>query len=213
MLVWDQFVDLLQAAIFAYSQACGGNVGVGIVAVTFLVRMAMLPLTLRLARLSAAHVEAMRRLKPKLERIRTRYRGKPECVAEETRRLFDKEGVSPLPLAGCLGSLVQMPVLVGLFSAVRSAAAAGGRFLWIPSIAKPDFLLTIAVAALTYAAVALGARDAEPNKTVMLLIPTVVTFLVLSRLAAGIGLYWGVSSLVSVLQAAIVRRRSTAKPC
>ena len=213
MLIWYQFVDVLRAAIFAYSQACGGNMGVGIVAVTFLVRMAMLPLTLRLARLSAAHQEAMRRLKPKLERIRTRYRGKPGRVAEETRRLFDKEGVSPLPLAGCLRALVQMPVLVGLFSAVRGAAAAGGRFLWIRNIAKPDFLLTIAVAALTYAAVALGAKDVEPNKTWMLLIPMVVTFLVLSRLAAGIGLYWGVSSLVSLLQAAILRRQAAAKAC
>jgi YidC/Oxa1 family membrane protein insertase len=96
---------------------------------------------------------------------------------------------------------------------LRRARRGGGRFLWIGNIAKPDFLLTIAVTALTYAAVAVGAKDAEPNKTVMLLIPAVVTALVLSRLAAGIGLYWGVSSLVSLLQAVIVRRQSSAKAC
>jgi len=213
MLVWSEFVDLLRAAIFAYAGACGGNLGMGIVGVTLLVRVAMLPLTLRLARLAASHREAMLRLRLKLDEIRKRYRGKPERLAQATRRLFVKEGVSPLPLAGCLGSLVQMPVLVGLFSVVRRAAATGGRFLWIPNIAKPDFLLAIAVAALTYAAVALGAKDAESSQTVMLFIPAVVTVLLLSRLAAGIGLYWGASSVASLLQAAIVRRQSTGKGC
>ena len=105
-----------------------------------------------------------------------------------------------------------MPVLVGLFSAVRNAAKAGGRFLWIPNVAKPDWLLAIVVAALTYAAVALGARDAESNK-MLLLIPPLIAFLALARLAAGVGLYWGVSSLVGLLQAAIIRRESKAQAC
>lgn len=211
MVVWDQFVDLLRAAIFAYTQACGGNLGVGIVGVTFLVRMAMLPLTLRLARLSAAHQELIRKLKPELDKIRTRFKNRPERLAQETRRVFQREGVSPFPLVGCVGALVQAPILLGLFSAVRGCVAAGGRFLWIRNIARPDFLLTIAVTALTYATAALGATSTDQNKALMIAFPTIVTFLVLSKLSAGIGLYWGVSGLVSLLQAAIIRRERLIK--
>jgi YidC/Oxa1 family membrane protein insertase len=127
-------------------------------------------------------------------------------MARETQRLFERERVSPLPLKGCLGAVVQMPILLALFSAVRRCAAAGGRFLWIRSIAKPDFVLTVAVTALTYATVALGAGSTGQNKTLTIAIPTVITFFVLLRLSAGIGLYWGASSLVSLLQAAIIRR-------
>lgn len=210
MVIWDQCVDLLRAAIFAYSQACGGNLGAGIVGVTLLVRMAMFPLTLRLARLSAKHQELMRKLKPDLDRIRGRFKNKPERIARETQRLFEREGASPLPLKGCLGMVVQMPVLLALFTAVRDCAAAGGRFLWIRNIAKPDFALTLAVTALVYATAAMGASSAEHNKALIIAFPTIITLLILSKMAAGIGLYWGGSSLVSLLQTAIVHRERSA---
>jgi len=206
MLVWDQWVDLLRAAIFAYSQACGGNLGIGIVAVTLVVRMAMFPLTLRLARISAAHQELMRELKPKLDRIRKRFKTKPERMAQETQRLLEREGVSPLPMKSCLGTLIQMPILLALFTAVRSCLGAGGRFLWIRNIARPDFVLTVAVTALTSATVAIGADSTGQNRALMVAIPTVITFVVLLKMSAGIGLYWGVSSAVSLLQALLVRR-------
>jgi len=211
MVIWDQLVDLLRTAIFAYSQACGGNVGMGIVVVTFLMRMAMLPLTLRLARVSAVHQETMRRLKPELDRIRKRFRSKPERLARETRRVFQREGVSPVPLKGCLATLAQMPVLLALFSAVRACVAAGGRFLWIGNIAKPDFVLTLAVTALAYVTAALGLHSAEENKSLLIAVPTILTFFVLLKMSAGIGLYWGVSSLVSLLQTALVRRGAQAR--
>ena len=210
MAGWEQFIDLFRAAIFASSQACGGNLGAGIVAVTFLVRVAMFPLTLRLARLSATQQELMRRVKPELDRIRMRYKNKPERVVKETQRLLKKEGVSPFPFVGCAGTLVQLPIMLGLFSAVRRCAAAGGRFLWIRNIAKPDLILTIAVTAITSVTVTLGANSTDQNKTLVLLITMVVTIFVLSKTSAGIGLYWGVSSLVSLLQAAIIRRESLA---
>ena len=206
MVVWDQFVDLLRDAIFAYAQACGGNLAFGIIAVTFLVRVAIFPLSLRLARFSAVHQERMRKLKPKLDSIRTRFKNRPKRLAEETRRLFEKEGISSMPLVGCVGTLVQMPILLGLFSAVRRCVAAGGRFLWIRNIAKPDFLLTLAVTALTYVTVLLGANSGDQNKTLMILVPTILTFFILLRMSSGIGLYWGVSSLVGLLQSFIIRR-------
>ena len=50
MGLWSDIVDVLREAIFAYAQISNGNLACGIMAVTFLARLALLPLTLRLAR-------------------------------------------------------------------------------------------------------------------------------------------------------------------
>jgi YidC/Oxa1 family membrane protein insertase len=100
MFVWDQFVELLRVAIFAVAQALGGNLGAGIAGVTLLIRLALLPVTLRLARASHAQQELMRRLKPELDKIRAQHKRRPEQIAVETQRLFQRHGASPFPLTG-----------------------------------------------------------------------------------------------------------------
>lgn len=206
MPVWNEAVNLLSAAIFAYSQACAGQLGVGILAVTFLVRAIMFPLTLRLARAAAAQRALMQKIKPELDQIRKRYGKQPVRLTKETQRIYERENASPLPLKGCLGNLVQMPVLLALFTAVRRCVQAGGRFFWIGNIAKPDFLLATIVASITCMTAALGASSSEQNHAVMIAIPTALTFIVLLRMAAGVGLHWGVSSLFNLLQSVILYR-------
>lgn len=206
MAIWEQVVEILRESIFVYAQATGGNLGGGILAVTLLVRLALFPLTLRVARLSAVHQGRMRRLQPELDALRRRFNDDQGRLAEETRRVFAREGVSLMPRAGCLGMLVQMPVLLALFSAVRRVSTQGGRFLWIGSIARPDFILAGLVAALTGAAVAFGPQSMPQGRALLIILPTVVTLVALSQMAAGIGLSWGVSSLASLLQAIVLRR-------
>src|SRR4030095_6577901 len=46
---WDQIVDTLRESMIAYAYVFNGNYGAGILAVTFLARLALLPITLRLA--------------------------------------------------------------------------------------------------------------------------------------------------------------------
>jgi len=210
MIVWTDLVDLFRAAIFAYSQACGGNLGWGIMAVTFLVRGVMLPLTLRMARAADAHRKLMQKLKPELEKVQTRYRNDPARLARETRRLYEREETSPLPLKGCLGNLVQMPILLALFQAVRDTVRAGGRFFWIGNIAKPDIFIAAVVTAITGVTAAVSGNAGEQNSLLTIAIPTLLTFVVLFRLSAGVGLYWGVSSLVNLFQAIILRRERLA---
>ena len=208
--MWEQVVEILRGSIFVYAQACGGNLGGGILIVTLLARLALFPLTLRMARASAAHAERMRGLQPELDAIRRRCADDPRKLAEETRRVFAREGVSLMPRAAWLGMLVQAPVLLALFSAVRSVSSLGGRFLWVASIAKSDVVLALAVAGLTGVAVALGPPSAPQGRTVLIMLPTVITLVVLTQMAAGLGLYWGMSSAGSLVQALVLRRERRA---
>ncbi|HZM95892.1 MAG TPA: YidC/Oxa1 family membrane protein insertase [Vicinamibacterales bacterium] len=207
MGLWSDVVDVLREAIFAYAQMSNGNLACGIMAVTFLARLALLPLTLRLARRAARQQEAMRRLKPELDAARAAFRDDPARLANETQRIFAREGLSMIPAAGCLGIIMQTPVLLALYNAVRESTTLGGRFLWIRDISKPDMALAMVVAAITAASMAAGPQPDGPaqQRMVMLALPAVFTLVALWQMASGVGLYWGVSSLVGVAQGLIVR--------
>lgn len=206
MALWEQFVELLREAIYAYAQASHGNLATGILGVTFLARLALFPLTLRLAKIAATHQDRVRQIQPELDALRVRHKHDPRRLAEETRRVFSREGISMFPMGSLVGGLVQAPILLGLYSAVRQCASAGGRFLWVADISKPDRLVVVLVAALTGASAALAPQATGQSRTVMTVLPALLTMLFLAKMAAGVGLYWGVSSAVGVVQAAVAQR-------
>ena len=208
MLLWNHIVDVIRESMFAYAQISNGNNAYGIMAVTFLARLALFPLTLRLAKSAAAQQEAMRRVAPELEEVRARFKNDPARLAQETRRVFAREGVSMLPAAGCVGLLLQSPVLLALFDAVRQCAAMGGRFLWIGDIARPDMALALLVAVATAASMAVSPQPDAPaqQRQLLMVLPALFTMVALWKMAAGVGLYWGVSSVFGIAQGIIVRR-------
>src|SRR5262245_45368289 len=208
MLLWNNTVDVIREAMLAYAQISNGNNAYGIMAVTFLARLALFPLTLRLAKSAALQQEAMRRVAPELEEVRTRFKNDPARLAQETRRVLAREGVSMIQGAGCVGALLQTPVLLALFDAVRQCAAMGGRFLWIRDIASPDIALALFVAVVTAGSMAAGPQPDAPaqQRQLLLVLPALFTMLALWKMAAGVGLYWGISSVFGIAQGIIVRR-------
>lgn len=206
MMLWHQGVEILRESIFAYAQACNGNLGAGILAVTFLARLALLPLAIRVARTAAHQQRAMARLQPALDGLRKAHKGDSRRLADETRRLFAREGVAPFSASSFLGTVAQIPIFLALYSSVRQAASSGGRFLWIRSLARPDWPLAIIATILTLAGTATGSIAPSPSRSVMLSISAVVTVLALSKMAAGVGLYWAMSSLFGAVQGRVVQR-------
>ena len=65
--MWASFVELIRVAIFAAAHVCGGSLGAGIIGVSVIVRIALLPLTLRLARQARAQQMRVAALKPALD--------------------------------------------------------------------------------------------------------------------------------------------------
>jgi len=208
MWLWNESIEVLRESMLAYAQVCNGNLGYGILIVTFLARLALLPLGLRLARVAQAHQRAIQKIQPELERLRKRFERNPRRLAEETRRLMAREGVSPVSVGGCIGAVVQIPVFVALYSAVRQAAALGGEFLWIRDISRPDIVVGVLATLFTVAATASGSSGPAPSRSIILLMSAVLTAVALSKMAAGIGLYWGLSSLFGTIQGVVVQRRA-----
>jgi YidC/Oxa1 family membrane protein insertase len=140
--------------------------------------------------------------------LKNRYANDPRRLNEEMQRVFGREGISPVPVAGCLGAVAQAPALISLYSAVRRVAIMGGHFVWVRDIGRPDFALTLVVAALAaLGTMASGDSSTSQSRTLMTVLPTVITLMVLSKMAAGVALYWGMSSAFSVAQGMMVKRQ------
>jgi membrane protein insertase Oxa1/YidC/SpoIIIJ len=98
-------------------------------------------------------------------------------------------------------------MFVAFYSAVRQTALVGGRFLWIPNIAKRDLWLSVAVAGITFLSL-LVSRTSMPPETsrLLLVVPVVIMGVVLLKTSAGVALYFGVSSAAQMAENYLVRR-------
>ena len=104
--MWAGFVELLRAGIFAAAHVCGGSLGGGIFLVSAGMRLALLPLTLRLARSARAQQAKLAALQPEIEALQRRFANDPGRLIRETRALHAKHGIRLLTPSGLLGMAI-----------------------------------------------------------------------------------------------------------
>ena len=206
-MLWSEAIDLLRALIFSVAHVFNGSIGVAVILVSLLIRLALLPLTLRLARRAAAHRRRLMELQPEVERLQRRYAKDPAAMWRETAALYRRRGVKQVDLGGMLGALAQAPVFVALYSVLRRGLGSGIRFLWIADSAMPNAVLTVVVAGLTTASIAVGpAAGSRTAQVLMLGLMAATTLWFLSSTSALFALSTGAGSLVGALQGFLLRR-------
>ena len=206
--MWAGFVELLRAAIFAAAHVSGGSLGGGILLVSAGIRLALLPLTLRLARRARDQQAKLATLLPELEALQRRYANDPLRVMRETRALQAKHGIRLLTPSGLVGMAIQLPLLGGLFAAVRTGLGARVRFLWVGDLARPDGALLLIATALT--AWSISSTPSTPGQTTtqtpLLVVGVLATAAFLWTASSAVALSAGAGSLVSVLQNWLMNR-------
>lgn len=205
--MWSAFIELIRATIFAGSHLLNGSLGLSIVVVSTLVRLALLPLSLRTARLTRQHQARLATVQPELRRLQKRHAGDPAQLVARTRALYEEHGIPMLPKGSIISMAVQMPLLGGLFAAVRGGLGARVRFLWIADLTRFDAILVSAVVAMAGAAswVAPGA-PATPGGRVAMLVAMGATLAFLWSASSAVALSVGAGSAVSILQSWLIRR-------
>jgi YidC/Oxa1 family membrane protein insertase len=198
---------LLAATLVYLVQFFGGSLGCAIVALSLGIRVALLPLTIKLARRSLRSQAIARALQPEIEELKKRFGKKPDRLFEELGKLYRKHNYSPFDLGTLVGSFVQLPIFGMLYSTIRNALTANSRFLWIRNLAAPDFVLTLVVLCLTGLSAYWMPMASENARTTMIVIQLIVTSLIVWKLAAGLGLYWASSNLVGLFQTLWLRYR------
>ena len=202
--MWDGFVELIRVTIFGAAQLCAGSLGAGILFVSIALRLALLPVTLRLARQARDQRTRMDALQPAIETLQRRYAKDPARLMRETRALYAANGIRVFTPIAIIGLLLQVPLLGGLFSAVRSGLGQRVRFLWVTDLARTDALLLLAVTAITAGAMTMTPGTQTPGRApstnLVLMLSVVGTMVFLWSASSAIALSVGAGSLVSALQ-------------
>ncbi len=199
---------MIVAFLGTLTHALGGSPGCAIIVLSLGIRIALLPLTIRLARRARRKQEIMRMLQPEIEQLKKRFEKTPERLFREVRQLYRKHDCSPFDLPTLAGSFIQLPIFGILYNSIRSSLSSSTAFLWIKSLAAPDFLLTLLILSLTGVSAYLMPSASEQMRSTLMVIQVIVTFFIIWKLAAGLGLYWASSSLVGLFQTLWLRFRN-----
>ena len=89
--------------------------GLGIVFITWLSRLVVLPFTLR----SMHGMREMQALQPYIKEIQEKYKDDRQRMQREQMALFQEHGVNPL--SACLPLVFQFPVFIALYQLLRSS--------------------------------------------------------------------------------------------
>jgi YidC/Oxa1 family membrane protein insertase len=205
-----------------------GNFGLAILAVTVLVKLAFFPL----ANKSYESMAKMKKLQPKMEELRERFKDDKARQQQELMALYRTEKINPL--AGCLPILLQIPVFFALYKVLfisidmRHAPFYG----WIHDLsakdptslfnlfgllpfAAPDFLHVgawpLIMGITMYLQMQLNPPQPDPvQQMVFSWMPVLFTFL-LAAFPAGLVIYWAWNNILSLAQQYYILKKQGAE--
>jgi len=136
---WGTYIKTVEDGLIGLRNVYGTN-GVpyplGFAIFTFVLGVKLVTLPLNWNQLSSA--ASMKAVKPQQDLVNKWYGDNKQLQGQEVGDLYEKLSVNPL--AGCLPSLAQIPVFLGVYYSVTSIAKArlfDEGFLWIPSLIGP----------------------------------------------------------------------------
>lgn len=183
-----------------------GNWGAAIIALTVMVKIALLPLTHR-AMVSA---EQMKKLQPEMEKIKAKYPDDREKQQVEQMRLYQEAKVNPL--GGCLPLLVQLPIWAALFTTLRTSYELYGEpffGVWGDLTYKdPTYLLPIALGITMIVTQRLQPQMmSDPSQAFLITWVMPIFFAaIMLNYPAGLALYIFTNNLLSITQQFALRR-------
>lgn len=110
--------------------------GVSIIFMTVVIKILTYPLT----RSQLESTAKMQTIQPAVKELQAKYASNPEVMNQKVAAFYQENEVNPL--AGCIPSLFQIPVFIGLYRAVLALAkedALNEQFLWLPNLEGPIY--------------------------------------------------------------------------
>jgi YidC/Oxa1 family membrane protein insertase len=188
-----------------------------IVATTVVVRMLLVPLTIK----QIHSMQNLQRYAPQMKEIQKKYKGDKQKQNEELMKFYRENQINPA--ASCLPMLLQLPVFIALYYTLKHfntnfnipANATNVDLSWlhfIPDITKPTtavwggYLLLVVYVASQMASTMFMAATADKTQRILFMIMPLFFVFIIARFPAGLVLYWVTTNLWTVGQGLITRR-------
>jgi len=219
--VWELIIQQpLVNILIVISNALGNNFGLAIIALTIVINLALLPLTLSQIKSS----KRMQDLQPKLSELQKKYAKDRQKLAAEQMKLYKDSGVMR---AGCFVTMIiQMPVWIALYQSIYLAMAVApeallnlSRFLYpwdsvfaaLPmsreflgmNLASPNIVLAILTAASQWVQQKMSQtpvtdpKQAQQAQMMLWMMPAMFGLLALS-FPSGLAVYWVVNNIFRI---------------
>ncbi|MGH4051687.1 MAG: membrane protein insertase YidC [Clostridium sp.] len=180
--------------------------GLSIILFTILIRLILLPLSVKQLKSTAK----MGAIQPEMKKVQEKYKKDPQKSQQEVMKLYKENGVNPM--GGCLPMLIQMPILIALYSLFRNLDMQGAGFLWMVDLTKPDpiYILPILSTVTTYFSSKLmqppgGGAQSKQSSTMTTGMAIFMGVMSLNFPGALV-LYWVMNSLVQVVQSLVINK-------
>lgn len=216
--------QLIVIPVFDFLGKYISNYGIIILLLTLFIKLILFPFTFKSFKSQAR----MRVLAPEIKEINDKYPGQENALKrqQETMSLYSRAGASPF--SGCLPMLLQMPVLIAMFSFFPSAIELRGQsFLWAHDLSAPDYILALpftipfygdhvsllcllmTIVNIIYTAINMqnqpGGASAPGMKWMMYLMPVMFLFF-FNDYASGLSYYYFLFLLITIVQTWIFRK-------
>ena len=195
-----------------------GGYGLGIIVLTILMKLILWPLTAKATRSQ----KKMQALQEPMGALREKHKGSPQKLNQEMMKFYKEHKVNPF--AGCWPIMIQIPIFLGMFWMLRSAAELYGQdFLWARDLSEQDQiaeifgfsanLLPILMVVTQWFQMRLTPMQLGPqmseaqriNAKMMRFMPFM--FLIfLYFFSSALVLYWTVQNLMTILQTLVTKK-------
>ena len=124
--------------IFNFLNGLIGNLGIAIIVLTLVIKLAMYPLTYKMIHSQSK----MAALKPQMAKVKEKYKDEPQKVQMETMKMYREFGVNPL--GGCFPVLIQMPIWIALYRFFpANIDFRQESFLWADDLSSYDVIMQL----------------------------------------------------------------------
>lgn len=203
------------------------NYGIIILLLTIFIKIIIFPFTYK----SYMSQAKMRLLNPEIQAINEKYPGQENAMTrqQKTMELYSRAGANPM--AGCLPMLLQMPVLIAMFTFFPSCIELRGEsFLWAKDLSAPDaiiswtaniplvteyfgnhislFCLLMTATNIIYTKITMASQassNAMPGMKWMMYLMPLMFLVFFNNYAAGLSYYYFLSLLITIIQTYVFR--------
>ena len=196
------------------------NYGICLIIFAGIIQLLTSPLTKKMYESS----RKMQAIQPRVKKIQEKYKNDAQKMNQEVMKIYTENGVNPL--GGCLPLLLQMPLLMAIFSVFRDTIEFRGAsfILWINDLSQPDILfhlpfhiplygdhvafLPIVMGISIFLTQRLSMATMDPAQKPMMYIMNGFFILIFNSFPAGLNLYYTIYNLLNYYQQKTIRSQN-----